>query len=325
LQEEEMKTEAIWYLGESKIELRDLEIPEPGPDEVIVAMETCGICAWDVLAFNGRFGKYHPYPFCAGHEGVGRVIEAGPKVRAVKVGQRVALYELPIGTPGGALLARHALRSEREVAVIPEGPLPVHLWIVEPVACVVNGLLYAGIQPGDRVAVVGAGYMGLLFVQGLRRSLTGFITAFDVDSRRLELAQQLGADETVLLKAAGAPERTRGFFDIAIDLAGTPESMRTVMEIVRPGGIIENFAWHHHTQTFDLDDWTVKGWRILNIQPQMNPHFGDLFPRSISLMANGTLSNDKLVTHVEKIEKASRIFAAAAEKTGGYMKGAITF
>jgi threonine dehydrogenase-like Zn-dependent dehydrogenase len=97
------------------------------------------------------------------------------------------------------------------------------------------------------------------------------------------------------------------------------------MEIVRPGGIIENFAWHHHTQTFDLDDWTVKGWRILNIQPQMNPHFGDLFPRSISLMANGTLSNDKLVTHVEKIEKASRIFAAATEKTGGYMKGAITF
>ena len=320
-----MKTEAIWYLGESKIELRDLEIPEPGPDEVIVAMETCGICAWDVLAFDGRFAKYHPYPFCAGHEGVGRVIEAGAKVRAVKVGQRVALYELPIGTPGGALLARHALRSEREVAVIPEGPLPVHLWIVEPVACVVNGLLYAGIQPGDRVAVVGAGYMGLLFVQGLRRSLTGCITAFDVDSRRLELAQQLGADETVLLKAAGAPERTRGFFDIAIDLAGTPESMRTVMEIVRPGGIIENFAWHHHTQTFDLDAWTVKGWRILNIQPQMNPHFGDLFPRSISLMANGTLSNDKLVTHVEKIEMASRIFAAAAEKTDGYMKGAITF
>ncbi len=291
----------------------------------MVAMETCGICAWDVLAFNGRFEKYHPYPFCAGHEGVGRVIKAGAKVRAVKVGQRVALHELPIGTPGGALLARHALRSEREVAVIPESPLPVHLWIVEPVVCVVNGLLYAGIQPGDRVAVVGAGYMGLLFVQGLRRCLTGWITAFDVDARRLELAQQLGADETVLLKAAGSPDKTRSGFDIAIDLAGTPESIRTVMEIVRPGGIIENFAWHHHTQTFDLDDWTVKGWRIMNIQPQMNPHFGDLFSRSISLMSNGTLSNEKLVTHVEKVEKAPEIFAAAASRTGGYMKGVITF
>jgi L-iditol 2-dehydrogenase len=256
---------------------------------------------------------------------VGRVVQAGPKVRAVTVGQRVALHELPIGTPGGALLARHAIRAEREVAAIPESPLPVHAWIVEPVACVVNGLLYAGIQPGDKVAVVGAGYMGLLFVQGLRRSLTGRITAFDVDAGRLGLARQLGADETVLLDAAGIPDAMRGYFDIAVDMAGSPESMRTVMEIVRPGGIIENFAWHHHAQTFDLDDWTVKGWRILNIQPQMNPHFGDLFPRSISLMANGTLSNQKLVTHVEKVENAPAIFAAAAGKKGGYMKGVITF
>jgi L-iditol 2-dehydrogenase len=320
-----MKTEAIWYLGERKIEVRQVEIPEPGPDEVTVAMEACGICAWDVLAFDGRFGKYHPYPFCAGHEGVGRVIRTGSRVQAVKAGQRVALHELPIGTPGGALLARHAIRSERELAVIPESPLPAHLWIVEPVACVVNGLLYAGIQPGDRVAVVGAGYMGLLFVQGLRRCLTAHVAAFDVDGGRLELARQLGADETVLLDAAGVSAPSRGCFDIGIDAAGRPESMRTVMELVRPGGIIENFAWHHHAQTFDLDDWTVKGWRILNIQPQMNPHFGDLFPRSISLMANGTLSNEKLVTHVEKFDTASEIFAAAAGRTGGYMKGAITF
>jgi D-arabinose 1-dehydrogenase-like Zn-dependent alcohol dehydrogenase len=113
-----------------------MEIPEPGPDEVTVALEACGICGWDVLAFNGSFGRYHPYPFCAGHEGVGRVIEAGRKVRPVIVGQRVAMYELPIGAPGGALMARHALRSERQVAV------------------------------------VGTGYMGLLFVQGLKRRLT---------------------------------------------------------------------------------------------------------------------------------------------------------
>ena len=63
----------------------------------------------------------------------------------------------------------------------------------------------------------------------------------------------------------------------------------------------------------------------LNIQPQMNPHFGDLFPRSIILMENGTLSNERLVTHVEKIEKAPEILAAAAGRTGGSIKGVITF
>jgi threonine dehydrogenase-like Zn-dependent dehydrogenase len=320
-----MKTEGLWYLGERKIEFRPMEIPEPDPEQVIVALEACGICGWDVLSFNGKFARFHGYPFCAGHEGVGRVIKTGEKVRSIKVGQRVAMHELPIGTPGGALMARHALRSEQQVAVIPEGPLPVHLWIVEPVVCVVNGILYAGLQPGDRVAVVGTGYMGHLFVQGLSRSLTASITAFDIDPRRLDLARRFGAGETVNLTGQKLGEGLKKSFDVVIETAGTSDSMNVATAIVRPGGILENFAWHHHAHTFDLDDWHVNGWRILNIQPGMNPHFGDLYPRTVALMANGALSNERLVTHVDKIEKAFDIFTAAADRTGGYLKGVLTF
>ena len=260
-----VKTEAIWYLGERKLELRSMDIPEPGPDEVAVAMEVCGICGWDVLAFNGKFARYHPYPFCAGHEGVGRVVKAGDKVRSVEVGQRVAMHELPIGTPGGPLMARHAIRPERQVAVIPEGSLPVHRWVVEPVVCVVNGIMYSGIQPGDSVALVGAGYMGLLFVQGLARSLMGSLTAFDVDERRLDLARQFGATDAINLKTAKIPDGTQGRFDVVIETAGNADSMQLALSLLRAGGILENFAWHHHTFTFELDDWHRNGWRILNI------------------------------------------------------------
>jgi L-iditol 2-dehydrogenase len=320
-----MQTEAIWYLGERKIELRSMEIPDPGPDEVAVEVEVCGICAWDVLAFNGRFGRYHPYPFCAGHEGVGRVIRTGDKVDTVKIGQRVAMHELPLDTAGGPLMARHALRSQRQVALIPETSLPVEHWVVEPVVCVVNGIVYSGIQPGDAVAVVGAGYMGLLFVQGLARSLLGSLTAFDIDEGRLSLARDFGATTTVNMKGAPVPPELERRFDVVIDTAGNADSMRSALSLLRPGGILENFAWHHHEFTFDLDDWTVSGIRILNIQPQMNPHFADLFPRAVTLMANGTFSNERLVTHTERLETAEKIYRAAAEKTDGYMKGVVTF
>ena len=320
-----MKTEAIWYLGERKLELRGMEIPEPGPDEVAVAMEICGICGWDVLAFNGKFGRYHSYPFCAGHEGVGRVVKAGEKVRSVKVGQRVAMHELPIGTPGGPLMARHAIRPERQVAVIPEGSIPVDRWVVEPVVCVVNGIMYSGIQPGDSVALVGAGYMGLLFVQGLSRSLPGSLTAFDVDEKRLDLARKFGASETVAIKGPKVPDGMQGRFDVVIETAGNPDSMQLAVSLLRAGGILENFAWHHHTFTFDLDDWHTHGWRILNIQPGMNPHFGDLYPRTVALMANGTFSNELLVTHTEKVERAKDIYSVAADRAGGYLKGVVTF
>jgi L-iditol 2-dehydrogenase len=320
-----MKTEAIWYLGERSIELREMDIPEPGPDEVAVAMEVCGICGWDVLAFNGRFAKYHSYPFCAGHEGVGRIIKTGAKVRSVSPGQRVAMHELPIGTPGGPLMARHAIRSERQVAVIPDGKIPLTSWVVEPVVCVVNGILYSGIQPGDSVALLGAGYMGLLFVQGLSRSLIGSLTAFDIDEHRLELARQFGASQTVNTKDGRLPKELERHFDVVIETAGNAESMKLAMSILRAGGIVENFAWHHHELTFDLDRWHTNGWRILNIQPGMNPHFADLYPRTIALMANGTFSNERLVTHTEKVERAKDIYTIAAERAGGYLKGVVTF
>jgi 2-desacetyl-2-hydroxyethyl bacteriochlorophyllide A dehydrogenase len=319
-----MKTEAIWYLGERSIELREMDIPDPGPNDVAVAMEACGICGWDVLAFSGRFAKFHAYPFCAGHEGIGRIAQVGEKVRSLKKGQRVALQELPIGTTGGPLMARHAIRADSQVAVIPESATPTHLWIVEPAVCIVNGIVYSGIQPGDSVALIGAGYMGLLFVQGLVRCLPGSVTVFDINDKRLELARELGATETVNTKGP-LPTALERHFDVVIETAGTPESLRTALGIVRAGGIVQNFAWNHHEISFDLDTWHTNGLRIMNIQPGMNPHFFDLYPRTITLMANGTISNARLVTHTEKVERAKDLYTIAADRTGGYLKGVITF
>jgi alcohol dehydrogenase len=160
---------------------------------------------------------------------------------------------------------------------------------------VVNGILYAGIQPGDRVAVVWTGYMGLLFVQGLSRSLTGFIMAFDTDVRRLDLARQFGAGETVDLGIQKLEEGLKKRFDVVIETAGTADSMNVATSILRAGGILENFAWHRHTHTFDLEE------------------------------ANGAISNERLVTHVEKLGKAFDLFTVAAGRTGGYLKGVVIF
>ncbi len=320
-----MKTEGLWYLGERSIELRDMEIPEPAANEVAVEMELCGICGWDVLSFAGRFGRFHPYPFCAGHEGVGRVIAAGEHVTSVAVGQRVACHEVPIGVPGGALMARHAIRTDQKVSLIPENDIPLKYWVVEPVVCIVNGLVYSGIQPGDSVALVGAGYMGLIFMQGLSRMLAGEVAVFDVDEKRLAMAKEMGASETALVGRGAPAEKYLKHFDVIIETAGNPDSMRLALALAKPAAIIENFAWHHHSHEFELDDWHTNAWRILNIQPGVNPHFGDLFPRTIALMKNGVFSNEKLLTHSARLEDAKEIFTTAMERKDGYMKGVILF
>lgn len=324
-----MKTEALWYLGERKLELREVELPGPEADEVLVEMEACGICGWDLLAYSGRFGRFHAYPFRAGHEGVGRVSRAGSLVRDLKPGQRVVCHELPIDERGGGLLARHAVRSRQKVTPIPDAPdLPASLWLVEPVACVVNGLLYSGIQPGDSVALVGAGYMGLLMLQLLRRTMAGRVTVFEPDPGRIEIARTFGAGmggwDYEAGGTAGLAGRERAY-DVVLETAGNSASLELAFALAKPYAIIENFAWHHHRQDFDLEDWHTKGWRILNIQPQMNPSFDSLFPRSVALMAAGAVTNRGLLTHVEPLERAESVFQAGLDRTGGYIKGALTF
>ena len=320
-----MKTEALWYLGERSIEFREMDIPEPTANEVAVEMEICGICGWDVLSFAGRFGPFHSYPFTAGHEGIGRVIKVGEHVTTVKVGQRVACHEVPIGQSGGALMARHAIRTDQKVSVIPEGNIALKHWVVEPVVCIVNGLVYSGIQPGDSVALVGAGYMGLIFMQGLSRMLTGEVTVFDVDEKRLTLAAGMGASETVKIGKDDLDPKYLKRFDVVIETAGNGDSMKLALSLAKPAAIIQNFAWHHHKHEFSLDDWHTNGWRIMNIQPGVNPHFGDLFPRTIKLMGNGVFSNEKLVTHTAPFKDAMGIYTTALERKDGYMKGVIMF
>jgi 2-desacetyl-2-hydroxyethyl bacteriochlorophyllide A dehydrogenase len=320
-----MKTEGLWYLGERSIEFREMDIPEPAANEVAVEMEICGMCGWDVVSFAGKFGRFHSYPFCAGHEGVGRVIKAGEHVKNVRVGDRVACHEVPIGQPGGALMARHAIRTDQKVSVIPDSDIPLKHWVVEPVVCIVNGLVYSGIQPGDSVALVGSGYMGLIFMQGLSKMLAGEVVVFDVDEKRLALAKGMGASQIVKIGAGALDEKFKKHFDVIIETAGNADSMRLALELAKPAAIIENFAWHHHQHEFSLDDWHTNAWRILNIQPGVNPHFGDLFPRTITLMKNRVFSNEKLVTHTAKFEDAMGIFTTALERRDGYMKGVITF
>ncbi|HUW41674.1 MAG TPA: alcohol dehydrogenase catalytic domain-containing protein [Rectinemataceae bacterium] len=325
-----MKTEAIFYLGERHIELREVDLPEPEAHELLIEMELCGICGWDLLAYSGRFSKFHPYPFRAGHEGVGRIVKAGSLARGLDLGRRVVCHELPIGERGGGLMARHALRPWNKVTLIPEASgIELRHWVVEPVACVINGLMYSEIRPGDSVALVGAGYMGLLMLQGLRRTMAGKVSVFEPESSRLELARRFGEGMggwDYVEVGPGSPEgERRSLYDIVIETAGTRSSLELAFALAKPYAVIENFAWHHHAYEFDLDEWHTKGWRILNIQPQMNDAFDAVFPRAVALMAAGAFTNKGLVTHQASPENAEAAYAAGLDKREGYVKGVIDF
>ena len=72
-----MKTTSLWYSGERQLEVREIDLPEPGPNEALVEVDVCGVCTWDLFIFQGGFQAQKPYPFYFGHEGIGRVLAVG--------------------------------------------------------------------------------------------------------------------------------------------------------------------------------------------------------------------------------------------------------
>ncbi|NJN82836.1 MAG: alcohol dehydrogenase catalytic domain-containing protein, partial [Caldilineaceae bacterium] len=145
-----MKATTIRYAADGSIHPVELEVGDPGYGEVQVTGGVCGICSWDIVTC--KLGdKMHPMA-PPGHEGMGVVAKVGAGVVGLQEGDRVA---------GGGFATLRNLSAER-VYKIPDSTLADDFWIVEPVSCVVTGLDHCRLRPGDRVVVLGCGFMGLM-------------------------------------------------------------------------------------------------------------------------------------------------------------------
>jgi threonine dehydrogenase-like Zn-dependent dehydrogenase len=301
-----MKSRSIRYVAKENVELVEIGVREPGHSEVLVKNLACGICAWDLHVFRaGPEGLTYP-----GHEGVGVVVQCGAGVTRVKQGDWVV---------GGQLgFSEYDVMPAAALYALPAGEKRAEDWIVEPVACVVNGLDQCALKAGDRVAVVGCGFMGLMFVQALSRSLVDGVVAIDVNEKRLELAKQFGATDVMRAgdgrnaKATAVSHRgleslaldvealQKRSIDTVIDCSGIQQGLELSSHIVRRGGRVVLFGWNHGVASFPGDLWHMNGLTIVNATPASATR--DLWPPAIRLLARGQIDLRPLVTHVVQLE-----------------------
>mgnify|MGYP006272222651 CR=1 FL=1 len=322
-----MKSKSLWYTGTRELELREIDVPEPGPSEVLVRVEACGICTWDLFIYSGGFRGFKDFPFYFGHEGVGIVEKLGPKVGRFRQGDRVALRESPnIGAIGTGHMAEYAVQREEVLVPLPDDGKPAEQWMIEPVACSVNAVDLARPAPGQRVALVGSGFMGSLILQLLARSPVSVVSVFDLKRESLRFAEtqkRHGPVEVYDLNTNPPVSDLAGSYDIVFETAAVEPAFRLANDLVRPGGTLAIFSWHHHDISFDFGNWHVRGIRVLNTSPAAAPDFTDCFLRSVPLMSQGLVEVAPLVTHVGGPEDARDIFEKGIEKTDGYVKGVI--
>ncbi len=323
-----MKVEALFVVEPNKIEIMPVEISPPQYNEVQVQTKAVGICAWDSYLYRGMDAP-KPCPYRIGHEGVGIIIDKGEGVKNLEIGDQVFA-----GTGGDEMMATHFNVEYDCVAKLPKKETDYAKWVGEPVVCVVNILNKANIQPGDSVALIGAGYMGLLTLQGLMRgSQAGKVTVFDINDNALSIASgytdncfninsEEGKDQINKIKSEGG-------VNIVIEFAGNQQALDLASSLTSNAyGKLVIGSWHRGERTYDGTRWHTTGLEVLNIAPKSTLHFRDLTQGTANLIEKGVYDTKRLITHTAKfgdMEGMNSIFEESIKKIDGYIKGVILF
>lgn len=244
------------------LRLEEVEIPEPGQGQIVMEVETCGLCHTDIHAVHGDWPVKSKMPLIPGHEGVGRVARVGPGVTEVKEGDRVALPWLAwacgnceycasgwetlcpeqemAGYSIDGSYAEYARGFARYVSKVPDGVDPLD---AAPLTCAgvttYKAVKVSGARPSDLVAVFGIGGLGHMAVQ-YARVAGATVVAVDLVDRKLEIAEELGAAHTFNPKKHDVVEEIQklGGADAAVSTAVSPKAFEQAYQSLRPGGTL---------------------------------------------------------------------------------------
>ncbi len=319
-------------------------MPDPkieAATDAIVRIDTSTICGTDLHILKGDVPEVEPGRIL-GHEAVGTVVEVGDAVSTLAPGDRVlvscitscgrcrfckeARYGLCTG--GGGWIFGHLIDGlQAELARVPFADTSVHkipegltdedvifLADILPTSYEV-GVLAGRVEPGDTVAIVGAGPIGLAAVMTAKLFTPGRIVVLDIADARLEKARDFGADVTINNGAvdpvAAVMELTDGLgADVAIEAVGVPETFELCAELIRPGGRVANVGVHGHAATLHLERLWI---RDVTITTGLVDTFTT--PKLMRLIAEGRLDPTPFATHrfeLEETMEAYETFADAA-------------
>ena len=326
---------ALLYEGPWQMPLREVERPEPGPEDVIVSVQAAGICGSDVHGFTGFTGRRQP-PLVMGHEFGGVIAAVGERVGDFEIGDRVVVQ--PLLTCGECENCRADLANictnrsglgmnvngaYAEAVRVPQKllyRLPAGMsWeqgaLVEPLAVGMRAVNRTPFALMDTVVIVGAGAIGLTALIAARLRGAGIIIVTDLSPHRLELARRLGADVTVNVKESDpvtvVHEYSSGLgAHAAIEAVGITATVQQSLALVRTGGHV---TWIGNSQPeVELNMQQVVT-RELTIRGTYG--FNEEFGRAIAAIDSGRVDVRPLIEKVAPLADGPALFQALAQGT----------
>ena len=287
---------AVVFLGRGRFEVRRAPVPSPGEGEVLLKVVACGVCGTDFHICAGEYTEGVSPPIVIGHEIAARVEEAGPGVTSVECGQFCAvdpvigcgvcahcrrgeanLCAAPtiIGYKRNGGFAQYCLVPEGSVIPMDESVGPAGGVLCETLACVLRGYDRLEFRAGSSAMVLGAGTVGLLWMQLLKHSLCTKRVQTDLAAFRRDKAEALGADAAIDPAVEGFERRVRDELpfgaDFLIDATGDPGAIAQAWPLLAKGGTLMPFGCCPAGSTLNVDPSQIFSKELKIVGSKMPP------------------------------------------------------
>lgn len=315
--------QAAVLTGPGQVRVEDVPLPQPGAGEVRVRMLGCGVCASNLGPWAGpEWMKFPTPPGDLGHEGWGVVDAVGAGVSGLAEGDEVATLfyrsyaQYDVGPAEAVLKLPASLQGS---------PFPG-----EPLACAMNIFRRAAIRPGQRVAIVGIGFLGAILTR--LASLAGAeVVAISRRPFSREIAEMMGARHTVPLDDR-SDSRDQTFelssgmpFERVIEATGKQMPLDLAGDLIAERGRLVIAGYHQDgPRMVDMQQWNWRGIDVINAHERDQRIYRRGLREAIQAVEDGRILLEPLLTHAFPLERLGEALDATRDRADGFLKATVT-
>lgn len=315
--------EAAILTGPGRIALDTVAVPIPGPGQVRVRLEGCGVCASNLTPWEGpEWMQYPTAPGALGHEGWGIIDAVGGGVSQPAIGDRVVALSYNS-------YAQYDLCQADACVVLPE-TLQGRPFPGEPLGCAMNIFRRADIQPGQTVAIIGIGFLGAILTQ-LATDAGARVIAVSRRAFSLEIARQYGAAETIAMDDHQAIiEKVKAltdgrFCERVIEAVGKQWPLDLAGELTAERGKLIVAGYHQDgPRQVNMWLWNWRGIDVINAHERDPRVYAQGVREAVEAVASGRLDPGPLYTHLYPLAGLGEALNATRDRPDGFLKALVT-
>jgi L-iditol 2-dehydrogenase len=343
-----MENKAVFMHGTNEMIWKDLPMPVVGEKDVLVKVDSVGICGSDVHYYqHGRIGDFVVEgDFILGHECAGEVVQVGSSVKNLVIGDRVALepgktcgkcqfckdgrynlcpdVEFFATPPYHGVFTNYVTHPEDMCFKLPENVSNVEGALVEPLAVGLHATSIGEVKLGDTVVIFGTGCIGLVTLLASKARGASNIIVIDVLANRLKTATRLGATHVINAREVDVVKTIEALTDgkganVVIDTAGAEVTVKQTVDVVKRGGIIVLVGMT------PKDEVSFNFMKLMGKEGQVKTIFRyrNLYPVAINAIASGAINVKDIVSHEFDFENTKEAFDFVVNNAKDVVKAVI--